>query len=64
MRFAFARILAAEDEESLPAWTCWVARAFAFAAWLRSGIGYLREPGSPNLLDGILLRVAALSFAI
>lgn len=64
MRFAFARIFAAEAEESLPALIIWVARALALAAWLRSLSGYLRWDGSPNSLEGILLRVFALSTAI
>jgi hypothetical protein len=59
-----ARIFAADAGESLPFETIWVARAFAFAAWLLSGIGYFREPGMPNALDFSLLRVAARNSAI
>lgn len=42
IRFAFALIFDADAGERRPALTCCVARAFALAAWLASGIGYLR----------------------
>ena len=61
---AFFLIVAACDGDSVPASTPCVARALALAAWLRSGIGKARLPGSPNLDAGSALRVAALSFAI
>jgi len=62
--FAFALIFAALLEESFPRFTICVARALAFAACERSGIGYLRFPGSPNVLAFNLFRAAACSFAI
>src|SRR6185312_3803319 len=49
MRFAFASIFARDDGDRLPAFTCCVARAFAFAAWARSGMGYFFAPGNPNV---------------
>jgi hypothetical protein len=62
--FAFALILAALALDNFPRLTICVARAFAFAAWLLSGIGYLRAPGKPKVLDFSLLRRAARSLAI
>ena len=56
IRFAFASILARADELSLPRLTICVARALAFAACERSGIGYLREPGKPKVDFDSLLR--------
>src|SRR6185437_34023 len=64
MRLALARILAASPEDSLPFFTIWVALAFAFWAWERSGIGYLRDFGSPKLDLGSALRRAAFSLAM
>ena len=64
MRFALALIFAALAGDSLPLCTIWVARAFALEACDRSGIGYLCESESPNSLDGMCLRAAAVSFAI
>src|SRR6266436_9500450 len=64
MRLAFARILAADAAESLPFLTCCVARAFALAAWLRSGIGYLRSFGSPNVLADRCLRAEVVMWPI
>src|ERR1700722_17103137 len=56
--FAFASILARAEELSLPFFTICVARALAFAAWLLSGIGYLREPGRPKVdFESLLRRV-------
>jgi hypothetical protein len=63
-RFAFALIRAALDALSLPLRTICVARAFAFAACERSGIGYFLLPGKPNALDFSLLRRAARSLAM
>src|SRR6266702_8871029 len=63
-RFAFALIRAALDALNLPRLTICVARAFAFAACERSGIGYFLTPGKPNVLDFSLLRRAALNLAI
>src|SRR5262245_53733240 len=48
--FAFRSILAFSAGVMLPFLTCWLARALALAAWLLSGIGYLRSSGSPNVL--------------
>jgi hypothetical protein len=49
---AFARIFAALDADSFPRFTICVARAFAFAACARSGIGYFLDPGRPKVLEG------------
>jgi hypothetical protein len=64
IRLALASILALDAGDSLPLFTIWVARAFALAAWLLSGMGYLRSPGSPNVDFFSLLRSFACSFAI
>ena len=53
-RFALALILCALAGLRLPAFTCCVALAFAFAAWLASGIGYFRAPGRPKSFVGRL----------
>jgi hypothetical protein len=63
IRFAFALIFAAADLLSFPRRTICVARAFAFAACRRSGIGYARRPGSPNVLLRSRLRLLALKRA-
>src|SRR6266852_5670802 len=64
MRFAFALILAALALDSFPRFTICVARAFAFAACERSGIGYFLLLGKPNALDFSLLRRAVRSLAM
>jgi len=40
------------------------SRAFAFRAWLLSGMGYLRSFGSPNSLLGSAFFFDVVSFAI
>src|SRR5437879_432004 len=62
MRLALRSICALALDDKLPAATCCVARAFAFAAWLASGIGYLREPGRPNSPLGIAFLALPESF--
>src|ERR1700678_910564 len=47
IRFALETIFSYAADESLPFLSCCLARPFALAAWLLSGIGYLRAPGSP-----------------
>lgn len=64
IRFALESILDLAPGLNLPFLTIWVARAFAFAAWLLSGIGYLRSPGNPNSDFGILFRFRVVNFAI
>src|SRR5689334_22917387 len=61
IRLAFARIFAALDALNLPLFTICVARALAFAAWILSGMGYLRSPGKPKLDLGSALRVLLLN---
>jgi hypothetical protein len=58
-RFAFALIFAAVDRDSFPRFTICVARAFAFAAWRLSCIGYARRPGRPKELLRSRLRLLA-----
>ena len=56
-------ILAAFEAERFPFFTCWVARAFALAAWARSGIGYFLNSGSPNFDGGSAFRCFVFIFA-
>src|SRR5579864_1534773 len=62
-RFALASICAFWLPDRLPLLNCCDARAFAFAACARSGIGYFRSPGSPKVPDERPLRRAVLSLA-
>jgi hypothetical protein len=62
-RFALASIFAAVPGAIRPAFTAWVARAFAFAACDLSGMGNLRDPGNPNDDAGSAFRFVALSLA-
>lgn len=41
--FALVSIFASVDGDMRPAFTAWLARLFAFAAWLLSGTGYERS---------------------
>jgi hypothetical protein len=61
IELALRLILAALAGDSFPAFTICVARLFALAAWARSGIGYFRDPGRPNLLVGIAFRAFVVS---
>src|SRR5690242_15298031 len=47
---ALPRIRAASVPDNFPAFPICVARAFAFAAWARSGMGYAFFSGNPNVL--------------
>src|ERR1041384_4807716 len=64
IRFAIALIFANAESLSLPTLCCCEARAFAFAAWSLSGIGYERLPGNPNFFFGSFLRAFAVSSAM
>src|SRR5678809_149566 len=64
MRFALAMMRAYALLLRRPLSSICLARALAFAAWLLSGIGYLRSPGRPKVDFFSFLRFFALSFAM
>lgn len=63
-RSAFALIFAAEAGDNFPRFTICVALALALTAWLRSGMGYLRDPGRPKTRSARALRDFALNTAM
>src|SRR5262245_4994460 len=61
---ALRSIWAFSDDVILPFLSCWLALALALAAWLLSGIGYLRSSGSPKVLPLRFSRFLGVSSAM